>query len=392
MKHGELYDYSKVFYINAITEVIILCKKHGEFKQSPTNHLRNGYWDCGREKQAISLTSTTEIYISKANVKHDNIYDYSKTNYINAHTKIIIICKIHGMFMQDPHNHLAGRGCKKCSDEKLSISMTHTTEEFVNNANIIHKFLYDYSKTIYVGCFDNVIIICGKHGEFSQIASNHLSGRGCQLCCNEKISISMTYTTEEFIEKAMIVHKGVYNYSKVDYVHSQEKIIIICSKHGNFLQTPSSHLSSSGCPKCVKNGYSKIALEWIELFSEYINIQTVMDINGEHKIKIKQLSTYWKDHIKVDGYCEEHNLCFEFDGCLFHGCDQCKCKDLEENPLTGVSMKYLREKTIAKHNLIRLMGYNLIVIKECEYNIMKKENLLEKYAEDLYFSDDIFRK
>lgn len=37
--HGNKYDYSKVQYINAKTPVTITCKKHGDFSQTPSNHL-----------------------------------------------------------------------------------------------------------------------------------------------------------------------------------------------------------------------------------------------------------------------------------------------------------------------------------------------------------------
>lgn len=37
--HGDLYDYSKVRYKNAHIKVTITCKKHGDFKQKPNNHL-----------------------------------------------------------------------------------------------------------------------------------------------------------------------------------------------------------------------------------------------------------------------------------------------------------------------------------------------------------------
>lgn len=40
--HGNRYDYSKVEYANAHAKVIILCRYHGEFLQTPTNHIHVG--------------------------------------------------------------------------------------------------------------------------------------------------------------------------------------------------------------------------------------------------------------------------------------------------------------------------------------------------------------
>lgn len=55
---------------------------------------------------------------------------------------------------------------------------------------------------------------------------------------------------EKFIQKANIIHQNKYDYSLVQYVRTHDKIIIICSIHGEFLQCPMSHLTGSGCPIC----------------------------------------------------------------------------------------------------------------------------------------------
>ena len=56
--------------------------------------------------------------------------------------------------------------------------------------------------------------------------------------------------TKQFIEKARKIHGGKYNYSKVEYVNSSSKVCIICPEHGEFWQTPNTHLDNHGCPKC----------------------------------------------------------------------------------------------------------------------------------------------
>lgn len=58
-------------------------------------------------------------------------------------------------------------------------------------------------------------------------------------------------TTEEFVEKAVVVHGDTYDYSVLKYVNALTKVEITCNKHGSFWQKPSSHLSKGcGCPKC----------------------------------------------------------------------------------------------------------------------------------------------
>lgn len=58
-------------------------------------------------------------------------------------------------------------------------------------------------------------------------------------------------TSEEFIQKAIKVHGDRYDYSKVKYVNSYTKVIIICPIHGEFYQKPAKHLSGQNCPKCT---------------------------------------------------------------------------------------------------------------------------------------------
>jgi hypothetical protein len=58
-------------------------------------------------------------------------------------------------------------------------------------------------------------------------------------------------TTEQFIEEAKAVHGDSYDYSLVEYVNSIIKVSIFCNNHKEyFLQTPDSHTSGRGCPKC----------------------------------------------------------------------------------------------------------------------------------------------
>jgi len=128
---------------------------------------------------ANKLKMPINEFTKRANRKHNNLYDYSKVIYINARTKVIIICPIHGEFEQDPYSHLKGHGCSKCAFELVSNGRKSNTKEFINRANIIHNFKYDYSKTIYTFALEKLTIICPIHGEFYQTPDNHLHGKGC---------------------------------------------------------------------------------------------------------------------------------------------------------------------------------------------------------------------
>ena len=107
--HGNKYDYSKVKYISYHTKVEIICKKHGEFWQSPAHHLRKG--GCPK---CVGRNKTTEEFIEQAKEVHENKYDYSNVMYTRSEKKVCIICPEHGEFWQTPHKHLSGSGCPEC--------------------------------------------------------------------------------------------------------------------------------------------------------------------------------------------------------------------------------------------------------------------------------------
>ena len=126
---------------------------------------------------------TQEDFITKAKEVHgENRYDYSKVDYINSATKVVIICSTHGEFLQDPNSHLKGRGCPHCANESAGASLKSNTKEFITKAKSIHNNKYDYSKTEYVNNKTKVVIICPEHGDFEQVPNNHLNGIGCPKC------------------------------------------------------------------------------------------------------------------------------------------------------------------------------------------------------------------
>lgn len=167
LKHGYKYDYSKVEYVNTTTPISIICPVHGEFKQRPHNHLFYGCGRCGRTKKY-----STEEFIQKANGIHEEIYDYSKTIYLENHKSVCIICKTcRQEFWQTPMNHFKGCGCPNCNlsrGEKvitkfLKLHKIHFVKQFTTDKLVNPKtqcnfyfdfFLPDYNLLIeYDGIF-----------------------------------------------------------------------------------------------------------------------------------------------------------------------------------------------------------------------------------------------
>ena len=131
-----------------------------------------------------------------------------------------------------------------------------TTPEFISRANEKHSHKYDYSKSIYISSHDKVEIVCPIHGSFYQTANDHLNGCGCPICHK-----SPTKTTlDTFLKKCKVIHGETYDYSKVEYKTTSEKVLIKCQKHGEFWQVPYVHLRGAGCVKCrfLKKDCSRI--------------------------------------------------------------------------------------------------------------------------------------
>jgi len=129
-----------------------------------------------------------------------------------------------------------------------------TTEQFIDEAIKIHGNLYDYSYVKYINTHEHAKIICNCGFEFYQAPVHHLHGSGCPKCSGK-----MRKTTEEFILEAKSIRGDKYDYSDVNYVRTNVNVVIKCETHGNFLQTPSSHLIGSGCPSCKSSrGENKI--------------------------------------------------------------------------------------------------------------------------------------
>ena len=311
--HKNKYDYSLVNYINNNTKVKIICKEHGTFEQKPKHHLSNS-----KCPFCSGCKMNTEIFIEKANKKHNDRYDYSLVNYINNNTKVKIICKVHGIFEQRPNDHLRGQNCPICSNRLKS-----TTKKFIEKANKKHGNKYDYSLVNYTNNYTKIKIICKEHGIFEQSPANHLKGQNCPECVG-----GIRLTTKKFIEKANKKHGNKYDYSLVNYTNNYTKIKIICKEHGIFEQLPSVHSRGHGCPLCnniqkrlrtiklieerMINGYQitpnynpKSCKIFDEIsLKENIHIQHAMN-GGE--FRVKELG-YW-----LDGYDEKNNVVYEYD-------------------------------------------------------------------------------
>lgn len=114
--HAGRYGYGEVVYRGQDTPVTIICTIHGGFEQLPYIHWAgSGCRACGVADMANAQRMTNEEFIERAKKVHLDKYSYPDTNYVRGHDKVIIHCKKHGPFEQDPFSHLSGFGCAMCT-------------------------------------------------------------------------------------------------------------------------------------------------------------------------------------------------------------------------------------------------------------------------------------
>jgi hypothetical protein len=214
-KHGnDRFDYSKVEYINAYTEIIIGCKTCGKyFKQTPTSHMNSEIGcDWCRKKHVY----TTDEFIEEAKKIHGDRFDYSKVDYKSATEPIIIICGVHGEFLQTPSDHKnQGSGCKKCSNV-----YSPSTEEWVIWARDVWDNEYDYSKVEYKYASEKIIIICKRHGEFECSPNNHIHATnptGCPSCVRKGEGLVAEFLKSELYEYSKEWNPSFLGSKRMDY-------------------------------------------------------------------------------------------------------------------------------------------------------------------------------
>ena len=238
---------------------------------------------------------TINEVIEKFREVHGNKYIYSEVKYIDTHTKVKIICPIHGEFEQTPLNHSQGHGCPKCCKTGVKLAI----EKFIEKTKEVHGDKYDISKVVYKNANTKVCVICPTHGEFWVKSSDFLNGHGCKKCADLKKGMYQIGNNESFIKKARVVHGDKYIYTETTYKNNRVKVCIICPKHGKFWQTPHNHLNGDGCPICKS---SKLELE----------VKSFLDLNSIEYIQ--QYKNKWLGKQSLDFYLPKYNVGIECQG------------------------------------------------------------------------------
>ena len=280
-KFGDQFDYSKVFYIDSKTPVILICNHHKkEFKVVPILHLylENGACpDCLLTSTTLEKIKSIKCSINPLNTEEDlieilrekfkkSLCNFDNLYYVNpfdekGQKRVSFYCEEHGEVEENVwylrSNHVTNC-CPKCREESNfnSIKSDNYKNKFFKTVKEKFKDNLDLSNSVYVNYKTPVKFICKIHGEQEALPSSIMkSACGCPKCSAEKASREWNLTTEEFIRRALEIPGNAekYDYSKTVYVNSKTKVEIFCKTcQEYFWQSPYGHLNGRGHDKCSK--------------------------------------------------------------------------------------------------------------------------------------------
>lgn len=360
--HGEVYDYSDSNVIDSKTPIKIRHKKCGTvFEMTPNNHTNKSHPQKCPHCYGNNRLSDKE-FIEKAKKVHGDKYDYSKVNYVNAHTEVEIICPKHGVFKQSPNNHLNGRGCKYCKIDKISECKKTKREDFFKKCKEKYgdKFIYDEGS--FNGMNNPINFICRKHGKMNVIAQLHLySKTGCKECAHEKIKENKK-TPQELNKELKELYGDLYTFKFEDYNGMHNKMIFNCKLHGDFIESPTNLKRGCKCKKCSKT---------------YSLEREISSVLSKNNIKFEfQKRNDWLGKLSLDFYLPQYNIAIECQGRQHFEI----VKDFgNENTFKLQQERDQRKKKLCDENGIKLLYFtHYDKVNEDDTTFKNKEKLLEK--------------
>jgi len=314
------------------------------------------------EEDRISIKNMEDIadkifdFKRKANIIHQNKYEYTISNDFKSISKITIICPIHGEFLQNRIHHIKGSGCPHCKNVPPGGHKSISTEDFINK--IKHKFAnLNFDQFVYINNRTKGKIICPIHGIFEKTPKHLLRGQGCPYCSGKtkgSIDNIKNYLNTECLK---------FDYDVLEdeiYKNNKTHVTINCKKHGVWKVRPDNLINSKQiCPKCSKN-YSKKEIE-------------IQDFLKENKIEYQtNVKNILDDGTELDIFIPSHNLAIEYNGLYWHSENSGK-----------KNRNYHLNKTLEcqKKNII------LIHIFEDEWNNPIKKNIWKSIIKNKLFTD-----
>lgn len=267
------------------------------------------------------------------------------------------------------------RGCPYCCNHKLCphnnllALYPKLCEEWDYEKNVLgpENFAPFSDKKVFWICSLNP---CGCHKWDTSINQRTSTKEtNCPYCCNRQLCPhnNLSIVCADLCENEWDYKKntlGPENFPK----GSGEKVWWKCERGHSWRSVihNRSRVNSCGCPTCCDNTlFSKKQIDWLDKIAKKykIKIQNALSFDGEYCVNIN-------DKIfRLDGFALVNNkkIAFEFDGCFWHGCEDC-FEPMDKNRVNGKTYKKLQDATKQKKMLLEQENYILISIKECEYD------------------------
>ena len=276
-------------YINSYTKIKHKCKQGHIYEQTPSKHLQGqGCPLCGGTKK-----KTPEEYYNECKEKGLNL---PIEDYKGALVKIKHKCKQGHIYEQIPNSHLQGQGCPIWGNKRQSKKITKMHDDYLQECR---DKGYDLPIEDYVNSGTKIKHKCLKGHTYKQTPNHHLQGNGCPICANIKKSNEFLKSSKKYIQECK--DKG-YNLPIEDYKGNKTKIKHKCNKGHIYLQTPSDHLQSIGCPICKESHGERFIRNYLDKNNiKYIPQKRFKDLNDN-----KPLS--------YDFYLPDYNMLIEYQG------------------------------------------------------------------------------
>lgn len=410
--HGNKYDYSKTEYKGCHEKICIICPEHGEFWQTPINHIakhqQHGCPECGKEKCKNIAYNKKDYFmknfINKSKLLYGEKYDYTNINYVNSQTPIKLVCKEHGEFETKPVLHLSGHECPICQKNiKYNVSCKEKTKIFKEKAKLVHGDKYDYSKSKYVNSSTKVCIICPEHGEFWQRPDKHLQGRGCSLCYSKKREI-YTYNYCFEIAEKYTSHMDFRRFDSIAYYKSKsngwlddytwlENIESTAKTQTIYVyEFPNKHayvgLTFNLHKRDVQHRYNKNK-DSVFKYSEKNNVEIpkpkILETNLT-RLESKEKEQYWADFYKNAGFTLINKCkCGSLGGNI-------KQNDINPEDVILEAKKYKNQEQMYRENRVmynKMVNYNLK--KECFPNTNFRVLAIKNNYTDDFILDTVMK-
>jgi len=213
-----------------------------------------------------------------------------------------------------------------------------------------HKNFYVYLDE-YVGSVNHKMrILCPDHGVFEQRLGNHLNGSQCPECAKVARASKKSLSKDLFVERAVGIHGFKYSYEKVILTKCNKKVVVTCPKHGDFLITPSHHMSGVGCKYC---GYEKTSNSNRSTLEDFV--KRAIEVHGDRYCYDN--SVYTNRNSKVEIVCKAHGSFYQLPYHHLQGCGCPKCnKPLDKNYENWFKEMwlYLLELEVKDHKILKV--------------------------------------